>query len=444
MEIAIDDRAIIDRARKNLQRTLRSTETSTTPQSDSRWLAYSQWARQEIPLLRTVKDVVAFAQLRFGFESRPTGLRHQKYFKQIREKLRQEFPDANDHINGFTESPFSARNACLTVDGRLVSSQLLNLVRFHLTAIAYTPPANTVCEIGGGYGAPARVWMTSPVRRPKKYIIIDLPESLFFAEVFLRAHFGDQVNNLAEASHGDSAQFILCAAPLIGRLSKTPVDLVINTWSMQEMSDPWIDFYMNWLESSGARFFYSFNAMCRPIDRLGEVANSYSPRPSINWVARMIGRPEEGGSQGHAVFERGATDSTRAEAAALFDSLCRSPISIENLPRMIDCLRQIEDVPRTYLLLTRAMADLDPVIPKELQYLCERIKDSAQLTPMEHEVIAAYQSQIATRRKRGQEFYLPGFISAATGAPVYRHWRTRASWLRAKTSRIFSRNSARR
>jgi len=111
---------------------------------------------------------------------------------------------------------------------------------------------------------------------------------------------------------------------------------------------------------------------------------------------------------------------------------------------MIDCLRQIEDVPRTYLLLTRAMADLDPVIPKELQYLCERIKDSAQLTPMEHEVIAAYQSQIATPRKRGQECYLPGFISAATGAPVYRHWRTRASWLRAKTSRIFSRNSARR
>jgi len=129
-----------------------------------------------------------------------------------------------------------------------------------------------------------------------------LPESLFFAEVFLRAHFGDRVINLAETPHDDSGQFVLCAAPLIGRLSKTSVDLVINTWSMQEMSDPWIDFYMNWLENSGARFFYSFNAMCRPIDRLGEVANSYSPRPSINWVARMIGRPEEGGSQGHAVF----------------------------------------------------------------------------------------------------------------------------------------------
>jgi putative sugar O-methyltransferase len=444
MQAAIDDHAIIARARKNLQRALTSAETGSAPHSDSRWLAYSQWARQEIPALRTVKEVVAFAQLRFGFESRPTGLRHQKYFKQIRDKLRQEFANADDHINAFTESPFSARNACLTVDGRLVSSQLLNLVRFHLTAIAYTPPADNVCEIGGGYGAPARVWMTSPVRRPKKYIIIDLPESLFFAEVFLRAHFGDRVINLAETPHDDSGQFVLCAASLIGRLSKTSVDLVTNTWSMQEMSDPWIDFYMNWLENSGARFFYSFNAMCRPIDRLGEVANSYSPRPSINWVARMIGRPEEGGSQGHAVFERGATDSTRAEAAALFDSLCRSPISIENLPRMIDCLRQIEDVPRTYLLLTRAMADLDPVVPKELQYLCERIKDSPQLTRMEHEVIAAYQSQIATRRKRGQEFYLPGFISAATGAPVYRHWRTRASWLRAKTSLIFSRNSARR
>jgi len=407
-------------------------------------LAYSQWARQEIPRLSTVKEVVAFAQLRFGFESRPTGSRHLKYFKQIRDKLRQEFPDADDHINAFTESQFSARNVCLTtVDGRLVSSQLLNLARFHLTAIAYTPPADTVCEIGGGYGAPARVWMTSPVRQPRKYIIIDLPESLFFAEVFLRAHFGDRVNNLAEAPHDDSAQFVLCAVPLIGRLSETPVDLVINTWSMQEMSDPWIDFYMNWLENSGARFFYSFNAMCRPIDRLGEVANSYSPRPSMNWVARMIGRPEEGGSQGHAVFERGTTESTRAEAAALFDSLCRSPISIENLPRMIDCLRQIEDVPRTFLLLTRAITELDPVIPKEFQYFCERIRDSSQLTPNEREVIAAYQSQIDIRREHGREFYLPGFISAATGAPVYRHWRTRASWLRAKASRMFSRNSER-
>ena len=178
---------------KVFQRALSSTETSAAPQSDSRWLAYSQWARQEIPLLRTVKEVVAFAQLRFGFESRPTGLRHRKYFQGIREKLRQEFPDADDQINAFTELQFSAPSACLTVDGRLVSSQLLNLVRFHLTAIAYTPPADTVCEIGGGYGAPARVWMTSPVRRPKQYIIIDLPELLFFAEVFLRAHFGERV-----------------------------------------------------------------------------------------------------------------------------------------------------------------------------------------------------------------------------------------------------------
>jgi hypothetical protein len=149
MQTALDDHAIIARARKNLQRALTSAETGSAPQSDSRWLAYSQWASQEIPLLSTVKEVVAFAQLRFGFESRPTGSRHRKYFKQIRNKLRQEFPDADDRINAFTESPFSAQKVCLTADGRSVSYQLLNLVRFHLTAIAYTPPANTVCEIGG-------------------------------------------------------------------------------------------------------------------------------------------------------------------------------------------------------------------------------------------------------------------------------------------------------
>jgi putative sugar O-methyltransferase len=439
-QTALDDSAIVERAKNNLQRALNSTETVAIPQSDARWLAYSQWARQEIPLLRTVNEAVAFAQLRFGFESRATTrLRHRARLKAIREKLRREFPHADDHTTAFTESQFSARNTCLMSDGRLVSSQLLNLVRFHLTAVAHTPPADTVCEIGGGYGAPARIWMTSPVRRPKKYIIVDLPESLFFAEVFLRAHFGDRVSNVAETQHFDSAQIVLCAVPLISRLSQSPVDLVINTWSMQEMSDQWIDFYMNWLDNSGARFFYSFNAICRPIDQLGEVVNSYSPRPFSNWVGRMIGQPEDGGWQGHAVFERGATASTRAAAMTLFDSLCLGPISLAKLPRMIDCLRQIEDVRRTFVLLTRAIADLDPIIPKEFEYFCERIKDSAQLTPKEREAVLACSSQIAARRARGREFYLPGFISAATGAPVYRHWRTRASWLLAKTARTFRR-----
>jgi putative sugar O-methyltransferase len=203
-QTALDDSAIVERAKNNLQRALNSTETVAIPQSDARWLAYSQWARQEIPLLRTVNEAVAFAQLRFGFESRATThLRHRARLKAIREKLRREFPHADDHTTAFTESQFSARNTCLMSDGRLVSSQLLNLVRFHLTAVAHTPPADTVCEIGGGYGAPARIWMTSPVRRPKKYIIVDLPESLFFAEVFLRAHFGDRVSNVAETQHFD-------------------------------------------------------------------------------------------------------------------------------------------------------------------------------------------------------------------------------------------------
>ncbi len=279
--------------------------------------------------------------------------------------------------------------------------------------------------------------MTSPIRRPKQYVIIDLPESLFFAEVFLRAHFGDGVSNVAESIHNDTAKIVLCAAPLIDRLPQLKNALVINTWSMQEMSDQWIDFYMNWLDNSGALFFYSYNAMCRPIDKLGEVTNSYSPRPSIDWVSRMIGQPEGGGWQGHAVFECAANDGTRAAASALFDSLCVAPISLPILPQMIDCLRQTEDVRRTFLLLTRAVEDLQPVVPKELEYLCERIKVSPQLTLKERETIMAYRSLINARRARGREFYLPGFISAATGAPIYRHWRTRASWLFAKIAGTF-------
>ena len=48
-----------------------------------------------------------------------------------------------------------------------------------------------ICEIGGGFGAPARLFLTNGYRRPRSYVIADLPESLFFAECFLRATLGN-------------------------------------------------------------------------------------------------------------------------------------------------------------------------------------------------------------------------------------------------------------
>src|ERR1700730_409252 len=127
-QVLSTESAIVARAARNLHLALASSEVIRLPESGARWLAYSKWAREEIPKLRSVHDVVAFAQLRYGFESRAVGLRHRWRFKQINKLLRREFPSFSEYIDTVSESSFSARKTCISRNGHLVSSQLLKLV----------------------------------------------------------------------------------------------------------------------------------------------------------------------------------------------------------------------------------------------------------------------------------------------------------------------------
>ena len=141
--------------------------------------------------------------------------------------------------------------------------------------VSYSKPA-CVMEIGGGYGAPGRVWLTNDLHRPDTYIDADLPESLFYAEIFLRANFPDiQVTYIHAPNDLDNTQntakqrpphIILCPASRIDLLSDYPVDLLVNTGSMQEMTDDFIIYYNEWLDASKCQLFYSANYFAQRID----------------------------------------------------------------------------------------------------------------------------------------------------------------------------------
>src|SRR5262249_16673106 len=77
---------------------------------------------------------------------------------------------------------------------------------------------------------------------------------------------------------------ILCPIAHVKAVKDISFDLVTNLFSMQEMTDAWIDWYMQWLDRQPCRFFYSENYFAGPIVNMVEGHNSWSPRPSPQWL----------------------------------------------------------------------------------------------------------------------------------------------------------------
>jgi len=55
------------------------------------------------------------------------------------------------------------------------------------------------------------------------------------------------------------AKVLLCPISNVSALRRLEFDLVTNTFSMQEMTDEWVDWYMRWLDMQPCRYFYSAN-----------------------------------------------------------------------------------------------------------------------------------------------------------------------------------------
>src|SRR5262249_2879729 len=135
------------------------------------------------------------------------------------------------------------------------------------------------------YGEIARMWVKNPAAPAEAYTIVDIPESLFFAEVALRAEFGDAVGYFDGSDPG--TPILLVPLSRIEEVER-PVDLVVNTGSMQEMTDEWIDFYMAWLSAYDTRYFYCHNYAAQPIAVMGESRNLWTQRPGRDWSTRHL------------------------------------------------------------------------------------------------------------------------------------------------------------
>lgn len=357
-------------ARANLERALERCAGLDMPSAGVRWGAYSAWLREHHADLTSVADVLRIAQAEYGFENRETGETLAGSIAFYQRKILAEFPDRAADLAAWQESPLALPETVVSWEGRPVSSMLMHLARFHLVASTYAGMPKTVCEIGGGYGAPARIWLRSRFNPCRRYTIVDLPESLFFAEVFLRHEFPDRrIRYSLDGEKGD-AEIVLCPAPLIRRLH-IDEELVVNTLSFPEMADAWVGEYMAALDRSSATHFYSFNAATRPLGSLAEHVNLYAPRPSRQWGARLLRFPYDG-DPAEILFVR--VDEQEAWLRHYRHVLAASERQLldrRTFYAAVDALRYLADPQLTGAFLDRCLQEM-PVPPKELLYLAER------------------------------------------------------------------------
>ncbi len=169
-------------------------------------------------------------------------------------------------------------------NGRLITDDLVNyqkvVTTLYQAGLLAEPDAGGArrlfFEIGGGYGGLAHQIMRT-VRDDVTYVIVDLPEMLFWSAVFLRLNnpgrrlfLYDPATFSADALHRALAEnaFVLLPNYRLADLEEFPaVDLALNRLSMQEMTDAQVHSYCGFLAPRLKGCFYSENYPRHPYNR---------------------------------------------------------------------------------------------------------------------------------------------------------------------------------
>jgi uncharacterized coiled-coil protein SlyX len=247
--------SLVAEARRHLEKAL-SHVSPNQPSYGSRWQPQIDAIRRDIPALRDSMSCLHYAQKEITFDGRPPFPSDTMQIQFREWAVENEFPNLIATLRQMYDNPLSYPESLGEFNGRTISRIFYCHARIVLAGITYANKPKRILEIGGGYGEIARLWLTNKIAPAESYVIVDIPESLFFAEIALRCEFRDQVGYFE--GHDPGTRILLVPIPYLGDLTR-PADLVINTGSMQEMTDEWIDFYIDWLNRYDTRYFYSLN-----------------------------------------------------------------------------------------------------------------------------------------------------------------------------------------
>jgi putative sugar O-methyltransferase len=344
---------------------------------------------------QTAEDAIRFAQLKNCFDHRGhVTMADVPQMTVAQHLLRYEYPRFRDEILLLSETPAATRGAAIEFQtvygGKVFASNILYFHAFHvLSILRYKNDVSSICEIGGGYGNPALIWLTNPVRRVSQYVILDMPESLFFAEVFLRTaapdveiHYATEESPASAIDLRPSPQRVtLVPIQLARQTDHIPFDIVVNTGSMAEMSDDWVRYWGDWLDRQNTGLFYSHNLFGNPIDNLYEGRSTLAPVVPRNWrpvdvrsTPPMMMLQSDERLTAEIIFERApSTTKVRIESALdFFDGL---RLSLANYVHLLYAMLHLNDDDNRHLkrFVNKVMADFQ-YPPVELLYLLQKVQ----------------------------------------------------------------------
>lgn len=170
------------------------------------WDAYRQKMATAIQGFSAAEDAVRFAQVgsNSGFDHRIHNPRYAEAVTNYKiDALTREFGADIVAQPWFREHQHSAPSSVVTIADRQVSTIFLTHAYYFLRIRQAAGRMRRVVEVGSGYGGLAKIFCDQDA--DISYILVDLPESLFFAEVFLRSFFPDRrFTYIADASQAIS------------------------------------------------------------------------------------------------------------------------------------------------------------------------------------------------------------------------------------------------
>lgn len=412
------DGRLLEEAWQHLVAANAAPRALTKMPASPRWEMLLERIRLEISFFSSPKEAIHFAQSRIDFDHREPVYCSWQLFQLHADTLLAEFPQMAPIIQGMGDSDFSRPDSLLNCGGRQVSNVLFYHMRLLCQCLAQVPKTDLVCEIGGGYGASARLWLTNPVRPARTYVIVDFPESLFFAETFLRANLPDLALQYVTSAtpldpqHVARQRVVLCPIHLLPALASVSLDLVINTGSMQEMTEEWIDLWMDWLERQDCRWFYSMNYFGQPLDCLMETGNMWSPRLAPQWTTRLMRydpalmRQQSTRNFAELLAEKVPGQSVPDVGAlrARYEATRSRRMDNQTLMEAMDILRFNLDEAICWDVLERVMAETRPY-PKEAYFLADHLgrAGTSGFRSQNGSKLAQYMEQLSRVRAGGME-----------------------------------------
>ena len=238
---------------------------------DTRWENHQDNVMRDLDEFQTCKETIQ--------RGNGSPFNHRANFDlgQIERKIKalaEEFPEFDFMSSCYCDHPDAIESSAEEWHGRKVS----NILFWHLYPMLacrkyLCDQPKRILEIGGGCGDQARLWkQTLP---EIQWVDIDLPESLFFAEIFLRRNFPDATFTYITAERQlfdgpepyTMADFVFCPVQLAKTAKVCHYDIAINQGSMQEMPAATVDYWLCFLESADVDTFYSLNYDVTPLER---------------------------------------------------------------------------------------------------------------------------------------------------------------------------------